>query len=55
MIAPHIISKVLAVLSAGTGAVGTWMMYRYSVTLAQFTGYSSPKLVAEIKAQTQSD
>jgi hypothetical protein len=44
------ISKILVLLSALSSAVGTYLMYRYSVTLAQFSAYMSPKLVEEVKA-----
>jgi hypothetical protein len=47
----QITSKALAGLSVVTGVCGTYLMYKYSATLGQFTPYWSHELIAEVKAQ----
>jgi hypothetical protein len=51
MTTPQIVSKVLAALSGLSGASGTYLMYKYTVTLAQFSAYWNAKLIAEVNAE----
>ena len=43
--------KILAVLSMISGILGTWLLYKGSVSLGQFSAYWNDKLIAEVKAQ----
>jgi hypothetical protein len=43
--------KILAVLSMISGILGTWLLYKGSVSLGQFGAYWNDKLIAELKAQ----
>jgi hypothetical protein len=51
MTTPQIISKVLATLSALSAASGTYLMWKYSLSLGQFSAYWNAKLIDEVKAQ----
>ncbi len=44
------IPKILAALSMLTGILGTWLLYKSSVSTAQFGAYWNDKLIAEVKA-----
>ncbi len=43
--------KILAVLSMISGILGTWLLYKGSVSLGQFDGYWNDKLIAELTAR----
>jgi hypothetical protein len=51
MTTPQISSLVLAILSALLSISATYLMFQQGMTLAQFMGYASPKLIAEVEAQ----
>ena len=42
--------KILAALSAVSGVLGTWLMYKNSLALGQFSPYWNDKLIAEVKS-----
>jgi hypothetical protein len=43
--------KILATLAALCGGIGAWLLYKYSVSLTQFTGYVNDRLIEQVRAQ----
>jgi hypothetical protein len=43
--------KILAILSMISGILGTWLLYKGSLSSGQFGAYWNDKLIEEVKAQ----